>query len=145
VIFNHVALNINIRKISRFGEGLPLIEIIIGVPKISDKIVLSSISITKDKDGEYIVETNIRNDYREIPGLGMALWELSQTTIQKIAVQLNKSITVVVNQQPSQGLSDNKWNKLFLPLLNKYGYKKVDYVGDIRDNLWERIYTPNHG
>ena len=73
-------------------------------------------------DETLIAETSVSNNDQKLVGLGRAIWEMALQLIQKIADRSNTSITHIVERASAFWLSEDKWDKLFLPLLEKYGY-----------------------
>lgn len=106
------------------------------------------IILVKNKEG-YLGMTEVDNfdspdpgkKERVLKGAGRALWEFAPKVMQKYANTLNKEVRHLVIKDPDPSLSPEKWDKLFIPLLEKHGYKKWD--GD--NYHWEKTYLPQPG
>jgi hypothetical protein len=93
--------------------------------------------VIESENGTYKASTDVVNKDRKIKRLGQTLWEISLKLIQKFADELGVSVTHEVFRMRSRGLSQDKWDELFIPLLKKYRYIKRG------DDIWELSYFPH--
>ena len=98
-------------------------------------VPLITISIVKH-DNTCTASTNIENQDRSVKGLGVSIWKISLKFIQNVANTLDFPVKHKVRRAPSNGLTDEKWDKIFLPILMQYNYQKKG------EDLWEKVYTP---
>ncbi len=144
IIFNGIPLTINVSFVSEFEKkkgNMPLIEVSIKIytePAKEDYSAGISISINKDEKGYCKATTVVANKERGLKGLGRVLWEMSLNLIQRFADKLGVPVNHKVSKMPRHGLTDKKWNELFLPLLQQHGYEQ-DYPNP---SLWWKTYSP---
>jgi len=141
VVFNGITLDLNIENVSKFDEyGGCHLSLKVKVDKERLKNIANiEIEFDKRKDEEWKAYTNVFNGDRNISGLGRTLWEVSLKLIQKFTDKWDVSVTHTIMRIPKNGLSFSKWNELFFPLLDKYGYAH----GEGELYTWERAYLPN--
>ena len=146
VVFNGVSLTLDIDNVSLFENSWVGVKIIISVStETKSNVATITIGVVTNKDGTHTASTKIENTRDGgIKELGLALWEASLQLMQKFADELVAPITHKVQRSTSQGLSNEKWIELFLPLLEKYGYKAIDSGSWVAESYqWERTYLPH--
>ena len=144
VLFDGIVLDLHIESSMLTGKyGWMHLDINLNISKNSLEIANINLAIVKEKIYFAKVSTEVENKSREINGLGRTLWEISLKLIQKIANEFNISVKHEVVKDPRNGLSGIQWNRLFLPLLEKHGYKKTHADAKYMWEKWERTYLPN--
>lgn len=83
-------------------------------------------------------KSKIKKDPLSGSGIGQAMFVKLQDFIQDIATKTGQSITHRVTRANSQGLSTEKWNSIFIPLLTE---GDNPYTA-ISDSKWIRRYEP---
>lgn len=118
---------------------------------VSDKLSFpANIFITFHKgisDLEYIANTNVRNNSRELRGLGRALWILSIKLMQEFSNKTNVPVRHLMVKNPTKGLEEDKWDELFQPLLKANNYQewkanKPDDRFRAENTPWAKVYKP---
>lgn len=116
------------------------------VSALCDNECLSTLEIdTEMEQGKYIGTTTVYNNEKaskKITGLGTALWQTGQRFMQTLADNQNTPVTHQVVKYPSNGLTEEKWNKIFLPLLTGYEKKGKKTIGEQECDYWEKEYNP---
>jgi hypothetical protein len=147
VSFEGVPVKIKIIGGSYFKEAnLHRVDVLIRIStKTLENIAKINIHMEENQDKTYKAGTYVINKNRELKNLGRTLWEISLKLIQKSANKWNASITHEVFRMPLMHLSEDKWNKLFFPLLEKHGYRYVKNSdeGSLWDEKWEKTYFPD--
>ncbi len=144
-VFNQVPIRIDIftevddfhRNTSDSDVSLVYLEFKISTNE-QENIANLQITIRKNKDGTYKSTTAILNTNRELKGLGRVLWEKIPNLMEKFAIKFNASVLHEVERDPNKSLTIEKWNELFYPILEKYGYKRT------MAGFWEKIYRPEN-
>lgn len=128
-----------------FSEELPsnMFTVLVRVLKepsgsLKDSVANVYIVFEKNKEG-FRATTGVSNSDRTLKGLGRELYDLSLKLIQKFARKHNAPVTHMILKLPDSGLSTEKWDELFLPILEREGYKQV---GDKAESMWEKTYLP---
>jgi hypothetical protein len=139
VVFKGVAAHLSVTTENTFSltlDKLRCVDVLIKV-SIQDKVVANLIlSAILKIDGTYEVARSVRSWDEKPKGLGMSLWEMGLKLIQKYSDKMQVSFKDKVIKEPSMGLSPEKWDELFLPLLEKYSYVQTNF------RTWEKIYLP---
>jgi len=137
VVFHGTSLELNIKNIGSFDDGLICMDIYIEVlTEMKKNIADIHVNVVKNKDGTCRANTNVKNKNREMKRLGRTLWELSLQLIQKLADKWNIPIMHEVSKAPDPRWRNNKWDELFTPLLVKHEYSSKG------EDSWEKIYLP---
>jgi hypothetical protein len=139
VLYDGVLLDLNVNYFSSFEDDSGLsfwIWLAVSTEKPKD-LAHMIVEVKRKKYGGYVATSSVENFIRERKGLGRTLWEISLKLIQKLVDESGIHITHEVYKEPSHDLSVSKWDELFLPLLEKHGYKKV------KTNAWELTYLPH--
>jgi len=79
-------------------------------------------------------------------GLGRSLWEVGLRQIQQIADERGVAIIHTVLKHPRIDLTGEKWDEIFLPILKKHGYTKINTPGYDKGSepkRWRKKYDPN--
>ena len=114
-------------------------EISICILDVRGMVAEAEIRMKKEKIGGVKAYVFVENLDRESRGLGLTLWEISRRFVENFANKWNISVKHEVNKRPGSGLSSQKWDELFLPILEKYGYIKKEASGV---DFWEKNYLP---
>ncbi len=136
VSYRNTPLTLSVEQEATFSamSGDSEIRLTIALTNGTDH-AFTKITVKKKKDGTYSVETDVTNDIRKMPGLGRGLWEMALPVIQKMADQWNSPLQHEVKKVPYKKLSLEKWDTLFLPLLEKHGYTP-------HGEAWTKTYSP---
>ncbi|MBP9748245.1 MAG: hypothetical protein KBD17_01300 [Candidatus Pacebacteria bacterium] len=144
VIFSGTTIKLNLENKGYFvdygGSNYTRSDILLKCFSKKIQMAYLDLSLEKREVGSRIdysvAHVGVYNFNRELKGLGTTLWYLSLGLIQKFANAWSKPITHRVAKVPSDGLDPDKWDEVFLPLLEKEGYVKNS------DGLWKKVYKP---
>ena len=141
-VFNGFPLSFVVRQCFKDLEFYTKLDINIDAKdgKTETPIASLHLIIVQDAKGVCHATTNISNEDRSVSGLGIAMWENAPEIIQKVSNKLNLAIRHLVRKQPRRGLPLTKWDKLFLPILEKHGYL-AQPLGHLEEN-WVKWYKP---
>ena len=139
-IFQGIPITADVETVSSvWRDKIPTIEMTIKVstkPGDINTVTLSITILKEDWGNGATATTGIENATQDLKhlGLGRAMWLISLKLIQKFADDFSTAVTHKVIRMPGLGLTGAKWNKLFLPLLDQYGFVKIG------SNEWEKVY-----
>lgn len=102
-----------------------------------DKVASISLHVVKRKDGRFYVGENLQSSEKvRGMGFGKALFTLSRSFFQKMANEWGVELINQVYKMPGGDLSYEKWDQIFLPILEQYSYQRID------NQNWEKVYFP---
>jgi hypothetical protein len=139
-VYNGVPVKIRVTETSSLaGPGLLYAK---SVLELATKTFISltarlEVTLQQAPSGGYTISTEIDNYDRAMKGLGRTLWETSLQLMTKFADTVHAPVVHKVRKKPSPEFGADRWDKMFLPLLEKYGYKKRP-----DKDIWEREYIP---
>lgn len=148
-VFNSIPIDINVLNHSYFDKKYNSIEadMVINVSFKGEAGVAATLEVCVEEGREIIHGTTSIKNYDSVPeagtarklkGLGRVLWKMSFVIMQKFADRLNAPVEHEVLRGQSLGLTVQKWEELFLPILEANGYIKPDKNGF----SWFKTYTP---
>lgn len=89
-----------------------------------------------ESEQAYVAKTNVDNPNRDFRGLGRDLWRFALGFIQAFSREYRLPTVHVIVKDPytRQGFTPEKWDQIFVPLLQQNGYRPIDGV-------WKKIYS----
>jgi len=152
VIFNGNIVDLSITQNANFQCAEQEIDeyIVIEVIAQDKKIATLGIKLTKQTAiSDYLCSTKIEKNFdstMKFKGLGRSLWEVGLRQIQQIADERGVAIIHTVLKHPRIDLTGEKWDEIFLPILKKHGYTKINTPGYDKGSepkRWRKKYDPN--
>lgn len=135
---NDLIINVLVKPIKKkIAPEISKVKIMQFTP---ERVAMIKITFNNAGGQFYTADTIVNNPFRELKALGRTLWESSLPLMQKFADKFDATVVHEVMRQPSEGLDRDKWDKLFLPLLGKYGYRQKE---EPLSYLWEKTYPPS--
>lgn len=85
-----------------------------------------------------IAGVKVKSRDRAFKGIGRVIWKKMIEHLEHLCETQGAEITHRVLKGPEDGLSDEKWDELFVPLLEENGYVNIGF------HSWEKTYGSLH-
>lgn len=107
------------------GVGDAMVELFVAIDVINDTMVEVSTSIERF------------DNHKKLPrGLGRVLYQSLFPFLQDLSTKRKKAVTHIVEKNPSDAITPNDWDRIFLSMISQQGYSRIS------NYQFRKIYQP---